>query len=85
MGGVRRARRCRRNPSQIVGCRKLAPASFDNEATTAGNFTSSSIGLYLYDRDDCTGTSVYLASGVVRDFSSSTFNNKASSIRLMYF
>jgi hypothetical protein len=75
----------RQYPWQIVGCRKLAPESFNNETTTAGNFTSASIGVYLYDRDDCTGTNVFLGSGAVRDFSSSTFNNKASSIRVVYF
>jgi hypothetical protein len=75
----------RQYPSQIVGCRRLALESFNNEMTTAGNFTSASVGVYIYDRDDCTGTNVFLASGGVRDFSSSTFNNKASSIRVVYF
>jgi hypothetical protein len=75
----------RQYPSQIVGCRQLARDAFNNEMTTAANLTSSSIGVYLYDNANCTGTSVYLASGDQRDFSSSTFNNKASSIRIVYF
>jgi hypothetical protein len=74
-----------RHKAWAVGCRRLAPDAFNNEMTTAANLTSSIIGIYLYDNDNCTGTSVYIPSGARRDYSSSTFNNKASSIRVVYF
>ncbi|SHN39039.1 hypothetical protein [Cryptosporangium aurantiacum] len=77
----------RQYPSQIVGCRSLAPDGFNNEATLAANLTSSSIGLYLYDNSNCTGASRYLASGSSANLAAASvnFNDKASSLRVVYF
>lgn len=77
----------RQYPSQIVGCRNLSPEGFNDEATLAVNNTDSSIGLYLYENAGCTGRSVYVASGDVAYLYrlSPSFNDKASSIRVVYF
>ena len=77
----------RQYPSQIVGCRRFSADSFDNKASIGVNNTDSSIGIYLYDASNCTGSSVYVASGnaVKLWLTSPVLDNKASSIRVVYF
>jgi hypothetical protein len=77
----------RQYPSQIVGCRSLARDNFDNKASIAGNLTSSSVGVYLYQYSNCTGRSVYIASGYFSRLwlISPSFDNTASAIRVVYF
>jgi hypothetical protein len=80
----------RQYPSQIVGCRKFAPDSFNNLASIGVNNTDDSappVGIDLYDADNCTGTPVFVASGYSVNLWATTPNleNKASSIRVVYF
>ena len=74
----------RQTPAQITGCRKLAPASFNNEASFASNRTTGSVLLQIYNSDNCTGTPYELESGASIRFDQyeTWWNNKASSIKL---
>jgi Peptidase inhibitor family I36 len=78
----------RQYPSQIVGCRSLIPDNFDNKASIAANLTSSSVGIYLYQYSNCTGRSVYVASGYIAKLwlvTPTSFDNTASAIRVVYY
>ncbi len=75
----------RQLPSQINGCRNFE-AAFNNKASIAANMTEGHVGYYLYDNANCGGRSVYIPSaGYVRLWLlSPSFDNKASSIKVLY-
>jgi hypothetical protein len=79
----------RQLPSQIGTptnpCRNFE-AAFNNKASIAANVTEGHVGYYLYDGANCTGRQVYIASaGFVKLWLlSPSFDNKASSIKVLY-
>jgi hypothetical protein len=73
----------RQLPEQIVGCRKFSADGFDNMASTVMNSTKSSVAVWLYDANNCTGASVYVNSGQYGTLSPWGFDNKPSSIKVI--
>jgi hypothetical protein len=73
----------RQTPDQIIGCRKLAPDNFNNMASLLWNNTRGEVWMYVYDNDNCTGASAYLASGGIWHLEGQPFDGKASSIRVI--
>ena len=75
----------RQYPDQIVGCRRMSPDNFDNEASIIYNSVNYEVGLYVYDRSDCTGTSRYFGSNSGATLTGDWWNDKVSSIRVVLY
>ena len=73
--------------TQVNGCRRLSPESFDNEASIAFNNTFGAGVLYLYDTTNCTGRSIALGSQVGTQFRNGDawLQNKTSSIKFVRY
>ncbi|WP_432842089.1 hypothetical protein [Dactylosporangium sp. CA-092794] len=75
----------RQYPAQIMGCRPMSNDNFDNKASIIYNSVTYEVGLYVYDRSDCTGTNRYFGSNSGATLTTDWWNDKVSSIRIVLF
>lgn len=73
----------RQYPSQINGCRNLAPDNFDNIATIIWNNTSGSVQLQVFQYANCSGATFNVNSTYLYSLSGDWWNDKASSLRVV--